>query len=135
MAIEQDETKLTGVNTLMPWDKARFLEIRAIHAADGVEYPPDQFKAVAQAIEQQAQAGTPHAQNAVSTAPQATGASTPAAAPDHAPTAWFWPALLTGGLALLVLAWWRRAPSRPAPRRRRARDAPKARACARRGER
>lgn len=75
---------------------------------------PDKFKAVAQTIEQQAKAGTNHIQSAVSTAPQATITPTPAAAPDHAPTAWFWPVLLAGGLALLVLAWWRRAQSRPA---------------------
>jgi hypothetical protein len=70
----------------------------------------EKFNAVAQAIEQQA------------TAPKASHAAPPAAVPMASPTApvassqpaWLWPALLTGGFALLALWLWRRVQAQPA---------------------
>ena len=70
----------------------------------------DKFNAVAQAIEQ-------HASAKVAPAPAITNhapAVTPAASSAPAPAAWLWPALLTGGFALLVLWLWRRVQARPA---------------------
>lgn len=70
----------------------------------------DKFNAVAQAIEQ-------HASAKVAPAPAVTNHTpmvTPAASSAPAQAAWLWPALLTGGFALLVLWLWRRVQARPA---------------------
>ena len=65
---------------------------------------PEKFNAVAHAIEQQAR-------------PASTRAAAPSALPAPAPTpaqpTWLWPALLSAGFALLVLALWRRMQARP----------------------
>jgi len=66
----------------------------------------EKFKAVAQAIEQQAA----HAK----TAPIPSPMVSPAAPVAAAQPAWLWPALLTGGFALLALWLWRRVQARPA---------------------
>ena len=63
----------------------------------------DKFNAVAHAIEQQAP----------TTPTSAARTPAPAVAASASPS-WFWPALLTGGFALLVLALWRRIQARPA---------------------
>lgn len=67
---------------------------------------PDKFKAVAQTIEQQAatKATPTPAQTAVNVAAPAAPAQ----------PAWLWPALLTGGFALLALWLWRRVQAQPA---------------------
>jgi tetratricopeptide (TPR) repeat protein len=73
----------------------------------------DKFNAVARAIEQQAQAAPASASRALTSVNSAPAAH-PSAAPNAAESAsWLWPALLTGGFALLVLAWWRRTSARP----------------------
>ena len=68
---------------------------------------PEKFKAVAQAIEQQATASS--TQHAPGVSP-----ATPVAAAAPTQPAWLWPALLTGGFALLALWLWRRVQARPA---------------------
>ena len=68
----------------------------------------DKFNAVAQAIEQHAAA---KAAPAVTTTLPVTA---PSAASTPAQQAWLWPALLTGGFALLALWLWRRVQSSPA---------------------
>lgn len=68
----------------------------------------DKFNAVAHAIEQQASAkAAPPAQHS------AAVVLAPAAAATPAQPSWLWPALLTGGFALLVLWLWRRVQARP----------------------
>lgn len=68
---------------------------------------PDKFNAIAQAIEQQARPST------VSTLPPSSPAAAPSTSAVTPTTAnWFWPALLSGGFALLVLALWRRMQAR-----------------------
>lgn len=74
---------------------------------------PDKFKAVTQAIEQQAGTSANRSTPSVSTIAQPSVAPTPATAAAPAQTSWFWPALLTGGFALLVMVLWRRMQSRP----------------------
>ncbi len=71
---------------------------------------PEKFKAVAQAIERQASPAPTHPATVGS--PSAT--ATPAATAAPAQPAWLWPALLTGGFALLALGLWRRVQARPA---------------------
>lgn len=70
----------------------------------------DKFNAVAQAIEQHASAKVAPAPAVTNHAPMVT----PAASSAPAQAAWLWPALLTGGFALLVLWLWRRVQARPA---------------------
>ena len=66
---------------------------------------PEKFNAVAHAIEQQAHpTSTQVAAQSVLSAP----------APAPVQPAWLWPALLSAGFALLVLALWRRMQARPA---------------------
>ena len=69
---------------------------------------PEKFRAVAQAIEQQA---TPPKASAATALPATVTATPPAPAP--AEPAWLWPALLTGLFALLALWLWRRVQARP----------------------
>ena len=69
---------------------------------------PDKFNAVAHAIEQKTPA--PHA------APVAVAAAAAPQTAEPARPAWWWPAVLSAGFALLVLALWRRMAARPAPR-------------------
>ena len=68
---------------------------------------PDKFNAVAHAIEQKAPA--PQA------APVAAAAAASPRTAEAARPAWWWPAVLSAGFALLVLALWRRMAARPAP--------------------
>lgn len=74
----------------------------------------DKFNALQQAIEQQASIQAKRSTGAVSDTAHAVAVATNTTAPAHAPASWFWPALLTGGFALLLLALWRRVQSRPA---------------------
>jgi len=89
--------------------------LQAIRAAREIDpslkfaQSPEKFNTVAHAIEQQ------------STAPKAAQATPPTTAPMASPTpaapsqpAWLWPALLTGGFALLALWLWRRVQAQPA---------------------
>jgi len=68
---------------------------------------PEKFNAVAQTIEQHASA------KVAPTTTHAPVASSAIPAPGTQ-TAWMWPALLTGGFALLALWLWRRVQARPA---------------------
>ena len=69
----------------------------------------DKFEAVAKAIEHHAAAA--QKPQAIATSPANTAAAAPAAPSQPA---WLWPALLTGGFALLVLWVWRRVQAQPA---------------------
>ncbi len=88
--------------------------LQAIHAARELDpslkfaQSPDKFNAVAHAIEQKTTA--PHA------APVAVAAAAAPQTAEPARPAWWWPAVLSAGFALLVLALWRRMAARPAPR-------------------
>ena len=100
--------------------------LQAIHTARELDpalkfaQSPEKFNAVAQAIEQQAAAKPAPAATHAATNPTKQApllAATPAAPAAPAPPAqpaWLWPALLTGGFALLVLWLWRRVQARPA---------------------
>lgn len=75
----------------------------------------DKFNAVAHAIEQQAHTPPASASRALTTV-----ADAPVTRPNRAPSSptgasWLWPVLLSGGFALLVLAWWRRTSARALP--------------------
>ena len=83
-------------------------QARALDASLRFAQSPEKFNAVAQAIEQQA---TAKASQATAHAPAAV--PTPAAPSTPAQAAWMWPALLTGGFALLALWLWRRVQARP----------------------
>ena len=84
--------------------------LQAIRAAREIDpdlkfaQSPEKFHAVAQAIEQQARPAA---------ARPAVANASPVAAPTPAQPTWLWPALLTAGFALLVLALWRRMQARP----------------------
>ena len=88
--------------------------LRAIHTAREIDpslkfaQSPEKFNAVVQAIEQQV-AAPKAAPVPTHTVVAATAAPTASAQP-----VWLWPALLTGGFALLALWLWRRAQARPA---------------------
>lgn len=75
---------------------------------------PEKFRAVAQSIEQQASASRSNASAAPTPAATHAAPAAPSAAAAPSQPAWLWPALLTGGLALLFLAVWRRVQARPA---------------------
>jgi hypothetical protein len=83
-------------------------QARALDASLQFAQSPEKFNAVAQAIEQQAAA---KASPATAHAPVAVAAPTAPTTPTQA--AWMWPALLTGGFALLALWLWRRVQARP----------------------
>lgn len=99
--------------------------LQAIHTARELDpslkfaQSPEKFNAVAHAIGQQAAAKSAPAATDAATKPATQApvlAATPAAhAAPAAPAqpAWLWPALLTGGFALLVLWLWRRVQARP----------------------
>lgn len=68
----------------------------------------EKFNAVAQAIEQQAPTAATRKAATVQSSP---ASPEPAQVGPH--TAWLWPALLSAGFALLMLALWRRMQPRP----------------------
>jgi uncharacterized protein len=67
---------------------------------------PEKFNAVAQAIEQ-------HASAKVAPAAAHTPVASPALPAQPTQASWLWPAVLTGGFALLALWLWRRVQAQP----------------------
>lgn len=99
---------------------------RALEPELGFAQSPDTFRQLEGVLERQAREGqaqpSPRAAPALTASPAATGMPTTPTPPSNPASkpAWWWPALLSAGFGLAVLALWRRmaapvATARPAP--------------------